>query len=66
MTTAVTAAMTPATTEPSTALFFVGGGGGGCRQGARMTMLSFCFENQMKYNIYLAAQSCVHLIYFCN
>ena len=31
--------------------FFLGGGGGGCL-GARMTaVLSFCYENQMKYNI---------------
>ena len=56
MTTAVTAAMTPVTTEPSTTFVFGFPGGGGGRWGARMTaVLSFCFENQMKYNICLAA-----------
>ena len=46
MTTAVTAAMTPVTTEPSTTFLFGFPGGGGGRWGARMTaVLSFCFEN---------------------
>ena len=53
----MTTAVTAATTKPSTAFFFgfFLGGGGGC-WGARMTaVLSFCFENQMKYNICLTA-----------
>ena len=66
----MTTAMSLAMIEPSTAFFFgffLGGGGGWGGWGARMTaVLSFCFENQMKYNFYSAALFCVHLIYFCN